>query len=49
MEAFSVVPWTKTYGWTIAEVKMAFELAIFVLGFASFAGGLWMRRSGFGL
>ena len=40
------MPLTRTYGWTISEVTFAFELAILVLGFASFAGGLWMRQSG---
>jgi OFA family oxalate/formate antiporter-like MFS transporter len=40
------IPLTEAYGWTISEVTIAFELAIFVLGFASFAGGLWLRRAG---
>src|SRR5258706_7029038 len=40
------IPLTQTYGWTISQVTFAFELAIVVLGFASFAGGLWMRKSG---
>ena len=40
------IPLTQTYGWSITESTYAFELAILVLGFASFAGGLWMRRSG---
>jgi MFS transporter, OFA family, oxalate/formate antiporter len=40
------IPLTKTYGWTISEATFAFELAILVLGFASFAGGLWMRKAG---
>jgi OFA family oxalate/formate antiporter-like MFS transporter len=40
------IPITKTYGWTISEATFAFELAILVLGFASFAGGLWMRKTG---
>jgi OFA family oxalate/formate antiporter-like MFS transporter len=40
------IPLTRTYGWTISQVTFAFELAILVLGFASFAGGLLMRRSG---
>lgn len=40
------IPLTKTHGWTISEVTFAFELAILVLGFASFAGGLWMREAG---
>jgi OFA family oxalate/formate antiporter-like MFS transporter len=40
------IPLTHAYGWTISEVTVAFELAILVLGFASFLGGLWMRRTG---
>src|SRR5437764_1653939 len=40
------IPLTKTYGWSVSEVTVAFELTILVLGFAAFAGGLWMRRSG---
>jgi OFA family oxalate/formate antiporter-like MFS transporter len=39
-------PLTQAYNWTISEVTFAFTLAIFVLGFAAFAGGEWMRRSG---
>lgn len=40
------VPLTTAYGWTIPQVTLVFTIAIFVLGFAAFAGGLWMRRSG---
>ena len=40
------IPLTTTYGWTISQVTLTFELAILMLGFASFAGGLWMRRVG---
>jgi OFA family oxalate/formate antiporter-like MFS transporter len=40
------IPLTKAFGWTISQVTMTFTLAIFTLGFAAFAGGLWMRRSG---
>ena len=40
------IPLTKTYGWTIPEVSLAFEIAILVVGFASFIGGVWMRRAG---
>jgi OFA family oxalate/formate antiporter-like MFS transporter len=40
------IPLTKSYGWTVSQVTLAFELAILMLGFASFAGGLWMRRAG---
>ena len=40
------IPLTQNYGWTISQVTVAFELAILVLGFAAFAGGLWIRRAG---
>ena len=40
------IPLNQTYGWTVSQVTVAFELAILVLGFAAFAGGLWMRRTG---
>src|SRR6266852_817557 len=40
------IPLSQTYGWTVSQVTVAFELAILVLGFAAFAGGLWMRRVG---
>src|SRR5579883_2710380 len=40
------IPLTKAHAWTIPEVTFAFELTIFVLGFASFAGGIWMKHSG---
>src|SRR5258707_9764838 len=40
------IPLTQTYGWTVSQVTTAFELAILVLGFAAFAGGLWMRHTG---
>ncbi len=40
------IPLTTTYGWSISQVTLAFELAILVLGFASFAGGTLMRRLG---
>lgn len=40
------IPLTRAYGWTISEVTLAFTIAIFVLGFAAFAGGQWMRRAG---
>src|SRR6266852_8278205 len=40
------LPLTKNYGWTVPQVTLAFELAILMLGLASFAGGLWMRRAG---
>jgi MFS transporter, OFA family, oxalate/formate antiporter len=40
------IPLTQTYGWSVFQVTVAFELAILVLGFAAFAGGIWMRRTG---
>jgi OFA family oxalate/formate antiporter-like MFS transporter len=40
------IPLTKAFGWTIPQVTFTFTLAIFMLGFAAFAGGLWMRSSG---
>jgi OFA family oxalate/formate antiporter-like MFS transporter len=40
------IPLTQTYGWTVSQVTLTFELAILVLGFAAFAGGMWMKRSG---
>src|SRR5438552_13786760 len=39
------IPLTKNYGWTVSQVTLAFELAILMLGFAAFAGGLWMKPS----
>src|SRR5262245_64965587 len=40
------IPLTKAFGWSISEVTLTFTIAIFVLGFAAFAGGIWMRRVG---
>jgi len=40
------IPLTQAFGWTISEVTLAFTIAIFVLGFAAFGGGIWLRRSG---
>ncbi len=40
------VPLSKLFHSTIAEVTLTFTVAIFVLGFASFFGGLWLNRSG---
>jgi OFA family oxalate/formate antiporter-like MFS transporter len=40
------IPLTQQFGWSISEVTLTFTIAIFVLGFAAFAGGLWMRRVG---
>ena len=40
------IPLTRAYGWSIPQVTRTFELAILTLGFAAFAGGLWMKRAG---
>jgi MFS transporter, OFA family, oxalate/formate antiporter len=40
------IPLTQRFGWSIPQVTLTFTIAIFVLGFAAFAGGLWMRRAG---
>jgi OFA family oxalate/formate antiporter-like MFS transporter len=37
---------TPKYGWTVSQVTVTFELSFLVLGFAAFAGGLWMRHTG---
>jgi MFS transporter, OFA family, oxalate/formate antiporter len=39
-------PLMKNYGWSISEVTLTFSIAILVLGFAAFLGGLWMSRVG---
>lgn len=39
-------PLTAKFGWTIPEVTLTFTIAIFVVGFAAFFGGLWNTRSG---
>ena len=40
------IPLTKQYGYTVSQVTLVFEIAILTLGFASFAGGLWMKKAG---
>ena len=40
------IPLTKTFGWSISQVTLTFTIAILMLGFAAFVGGLWMRKSG---
>src|SRR5271170_8426695 len=40
------VPLAKQFHWTISEVTLTFTICIFVLGIASFVGGLWLNRSG---
>ena len=39
-------PLVEGFDWTISEVTLTFTIAIFVVGFATFGGGIWMRRSG---
>ncbi len=39
-------PLAKQFDWTISQVTLTFTIAIFVLGFASFFGGLWLNRKG---
>jgi OFA family oxalate/formate antiporter-like MFS transporter len=39
-------PLIDRFGWTISEVTWTFSITILVLGFAAFAGGLWMARVG---
>ena len=39
-------PLVKQFHWTISEVTLTFTIAIFVLGFAAFFGGLWLKRVG---
>ena len=40
------VPLSKLFHSTISEVTLTFTIAIFVLGFASFFGGLWLKQAG---
>jgi OFA family oxalate/formate antiporter-like MFS transporter len=40
------IPLTSQYGYTVSQVTNVFEIAILTLGFAAFAGGLWMKRAG---
>ena len=42
-------PLARQFGWTISQVTLTFTIAIFVLGFASFFGGLWLNRKGPGV
>ena len=39
-------PLTARFGWSIEQVTLTFTIAIFVVGFAAFFGGLWNNRSG---
>src|SRR5260370_1741075 len=36
----------KEFGWSISEVTLTFTISIFVVGLASFFGGLWLNRKG---
>jgi len=40
------VPLAKQFHWNISEVTLTFTIAIMVLGFASFFGGLWLKKVG---
>jgi OFA family oxalate/formate antiporter-like MFS transporter len=40
------IPLTRAFGWTISQVTLTFTIAILMLGFAAFVGGLWMRKVG---
>ena len=40
------VPLSKLFHSTISQVTLAFTIAIFVVGFAAFFGGLWLSRVG---
>ena len=40
------VPLAKQFHWSISQVTLTFTISIFVLGIASFVGGLWLNRSG---
>ena len=40
------VPLAKQFNWSISEVTLTFTIAIMALGFASFFGGLWLKRVG---
>ncbi|MBU6469372.1 MAG: OFA family MFS transporter [Gammaproteobacteria bacterium] len=41
-----VKPLAASYGWSIAQITLTFSIAILVLGFGCFFGGLWMNRKG---
>lgn len=40
------IPLARQFHWTISQVTLTFTIAIMVVGFASFFGGLWAKRSG---
>ncbi len=39
-------PLVKAFGWSISEVTLTFTIAVFTVGWAAFAGGLWMKAKG---
>ena len=39
-------PLAKQFHWSISQVTLTFTIAIMVVGFAAFFGGLWLKRSG---
>ena len=39
-------PLAKLFHWSISEVTLTFTIAIMVLGFAAFLGGLWLKKVG---
>jgi OFA family oxalate/formate antiporter-like MFS transporter len=40
------VPLSRQFHWTISQVTLTFTICIFIVGFASFLGGLWLNRKG---
>ncbi|MDB4919586.1 OFA family MFS transporter [Mucilaginibacter sp.] len=40
------IPLAKQFHWSISQVTLAFTIAIMSLGFASFFGGLWLKKVG---
>ena len=38
-------PLTAKFGWSIQEVTLTFTIAIFVVGFAAYFGGVWSNRA----
>jgi len=40
------IPLHNQFGWSISQITLTFTISIFMLGFASFVGGLWMNRVG---
>ena len=40
------VPLAKQFHWTNPQVTLTFTIAIMALGFASFFGGLWLKKVG---